>query len=194
VINQNIISLTDLTASRFYTRWLNAETERAGMVTNLAKLSMSKAIFVEVLQNETAAGKSLPRAMRRLRNLVVTTLIERDLTGHADLAEVVETMTIFAEFAVQTHLAALMVDMIAEYGTPIGEESGVQQELIVLGMGKLGGGELNVSSDIDVQFLYSASDMPPRPEDTNTTPVRSSEARYLRDAPSSVRVVPCTMP
>ncbi|MGZ3159166.1 MAG: bifunctional [glutamate--ammonia ligase]-adenylyl-L-tyrosine phosphorylase/[glutamate--ammonia-ligase] adenylyltransferase, partial [Burkholderiaceae bacterium] len=125
------------------------------MVTNLAKLSLTKANFVEVLQNETAAGKSLPRAMRRLRNLVVTTLIQRDLTGHADLAEVVETMTIFAEFAVQTHLAALMDETIAEYGTPIGEETGTRQELIVLGMGKLGGGELNVSSDIDLIFVYA---------------------------------------
>ncbi|HEY8101700.1 MAG TPA: bifunctional [glutamate--ammonia ligase]-adenylyl-L-tyrosine phosphorylase/[glutamate--ammonia-ligase] adenylyltransferase [Burkholderiaceae bacterium] len=161
--NQNIISLTDLTASRFYTRWVNAEAGRAAMVTNLAKLSLTKAIFVEVLQNETAAGKSLPRAMRRLRNLVVTTLIERDLTGRADLAEVVETMTIFAEFAVQTHLAALMAEAIAEYGTPIGEESGLPQELIVLGMGKLGGGELNVSSDIDLIFVYAEDG------DTHTT-------------------------
>ncbi|MGZ3237081.1 MAG: bifunctional [glutamate--ammonia ligase]-adenylyl-L-tyrosine phosphorylase/[glutamate--ammonia-ligase] adenylyltransferase, partial [Burkholderiaceae bacterium] len=161
--NQNIISLTNLTASRFYTRWVNAEAGRAAMVANLAKLSLTKAIFVEVLQNETAAGKSLPRAMRRLRNLVVTTLIERDLTGRADLAEVVETMTIFAEFAVQTHLAALMTETIAEYGTPIGEESGTQQELIVLGMGKLGGGELNVSSDIDLIFVYAEDG------DTHTT-------------------------
>ncbi|MGZ5819416.1 MAG: hypothetical protein ACXWJD_11790, partial [Burkholderiaceae bacterium] len=68
--NQNIISLTDLAASRFYTRWVNVEPARAGMVTNLAKLSLTKANFVEVLQNETASGKSLPRAMRRLRNLV----------------------------------------------------------------------------------------------------------------------------
>jgi [glutamine synthetase] adenylyltransferase / [glutamine synthetase]-adenylyl-L-tyrosine phosphorylase len=155
VTTQNIISLADLSGSRFYTRWVNAEAPRAAMVTNLAKLSLNKASFVKVLQNETAAGMPLPRAMRRLRNLVITTLIQRDLTGHADLAEVVETMTIFAEFAVQTHLAALMTEMIAEHGTPIGEESGAQQELIVLGMGKLGGGELNVSSDIDLIFVYA---------------------------------------
>jgi glutamate-ammonia-ligase adenylyltransferase len=43
---------------------------------------------------------------------------------------------------------------------PIGEESGNEQEMIVLGMGKLGGGELNVSSDIDLIFVY--------PEDGDT--------------------------
>ncbi len=42
----------------------------------------------------------------------------------------------------------------AIHGTPIGDESGTPQELIVIGMGKLGGRELNVSSDIDLVFVY----------------------------------------
>src|SRR5690606_40920280 len=41
----------------------------------------------------------------------------------------------------------------AQYGKPIGE-SGGYQELIVVGMGKLGGYELNVSSDIDLIFAF----------------------------------------
>jgi [glutamine synthetase] adenylyltransferase / [glutamine synthetase]-adenylyl-L-tyrosine phosphorylase len=98
--------------------------------------------------------------MRRLRNLVICTLIERDLRGTADLAEVVGTMTAFADFAIRTHLAALMDDLVAIHGMPVGEESGVEQQMIVLGMGKLGGGELNVSSDIDLIFCY--------PEDGDT--------------------------
>lgn len=97
----------------------------------------------------------LPRAMRRLRNLVIATLIERDLNGAADMNEVVGTISEFADFAVQTHLAALMAEMVALHGSPIGEDSGAAQELIVLGMGKLGGGELNVSSDIDLIFVYA---------------------------------------
>lgn len=92
--------------------------------------------------------------MRRLRNLVITALIRRDLGGQADLDEVVTTMTAFGDFAVQRLLAAISADMIAQHGTPIGEASGEVQELIVLGMGKLGGGELNVSSDIDLIFVY----------------------------------------
>jgi len=96
----------------------------------------------------------LVRAMRRLRNLVVCHLIERDLGGKADLDEVLRTISEFADFAVQTHVAALNAEMIAAHGTPIGNESGETQELIVLGMGKLGGWELNVSSDIDLIFVY----------------------------------------
>ncbi|MDB5773476.1 MAG: glnE [Burkholderia sp.] len=146
--------LTSANASRFYALWLNAESNRADKVGELAELSISPAIFAHLLQKETAAGFPLPRAMRRVRNLVVATLIERDLGGRADLAEVVGTISAFAEFAVQTHLSALAEEMAATHGTPIGEESGAPQEMIVLGMGKLGGGELNVSSDIDLIFVY----------------------------------------
>ncbi len=146
--------LTSTLASRFYARWLNADAARAGMVTELAELSISPAILAQLLQKETAAGMPLPRAMRRVRNLVIATLIERDLSGRADLAEVLATISGLADFAVQTHVAALTAELIEAHGTPIGIESGTAQELIVLGMGKLGGHELNVSSDIDLIFTY----------------------------------------
>ncbi|GIZ50655.1 glutamate-ammonia-ligase adenylyltransferase [Noviherbaspirillum aridicola] len=96
----------------------------------------------------------LPRAMRRLRNLVVCTLIERDLGGQADLHEVLTAISGFADFAVATLLDALHAEMCAAHGTPVGRDSGEPQQMIVLGMGKLGGYELNVSSDIDLIFVY----------------------------------------
>ncbi|HCE10645.1 MAG TPA: bifunctional [glutamate--ammonia ligase]-adenylyl-L-tyrosine phosphorylase/[glutamate--ammonia-ligase] adenylyltransferase [Oxalobacteraceae bacterium] len=146
---------TNLHASRFYGRWTGAAPDRADRVAKLAGLSLSPAVFSEILQKETETGSSLPGAMRRLRNLVVATLIARDLSGRADLAEVVDTMSAFADFAIRTLLAALTAEAIAVHGTPIGEESGTPQEMIVLAMGKLGGGELNVSSDIDLIFAYA---------------------------------------
>ncbi|HSY30286.1 MAG TPA: bifunctional [glutamate--ammonia ligase]-adenylyl-L-tyrosine phosphorylase/[glutamate--ammonia-ligase] adenylyltransferase, partial [Burkholderiaceae bacterium] len=119
---------------------------------------------------DTENGLPLPVSMRRLRNLVVATLITRDLAGLADLSEVVETMSAFADFAIQTHLAAINQDMIAIHGTPIGEESAAPQDMIVLGMGKLGGRELNVSSDIDLIFAYA---------EDGTTEITSPEQRQL---------------
>lgn len=166
-------------ASRFYTRWLDADSKRAQKVAELAKLSLSPQIFAEILQNETASGASLPAAMRRLRNLIIATLIQRDLEGKADLAEVLDTMTAFGDFAVQTHLAAISADMIATHGTPTGSESGQPQQLIVLGMGKLGGGELNVSSDIDLIFVY--------PEDGDTV-TATAEQRSLSNHEFFIRV------
>ncbi|GAB3439954.1 bifunctional [glutamate--ammonia ligase]-adenylyl-L-tyrosine phosphorylase/[glutamate--ammonia-ligase] adenylyltransferase [Massilia solisilvae] len=106
------------------------------------------------MKPDLAAGLSLVRAMRRLRNLLLSAIIQRDLEGQADLDEVVTAITRFADFAIQAHLAELMDDMVAAHGQPVGEESGRPQQMMVLAMGKQGGFELNVSSDIDLIFVY----------------------------------------
>jgi glutamate-ammonia-ligase adenylyltransferase len=151
--------------SRFYQRWLGADPARAGRVATLAALSLASLDFGAALKSEAAAGPGgtvLPtvRAMRRLRNLLICAIIRRDLDGQADLDEVVTAMSRFADFAVQTHLAELMAEMTALHGEPIGADSGRPQQMMVLAMGKHGGGELNVSSDIDLIFVY--------PEDGDT--------------------------
>ncbi len=163
-------TLSPAIASRFFKRWTDAAPARVEMIVELAKLSLDPAIFPQILQKDTENGLPLPVSMRRLRNLVVATLITRDLAGLADLSEVVETMSAFADFAIQTHLAAINQDMIAIHGTPIGEESAAPQDMIVLGMGKLGGRELNVSSDIDLIFAYA---------EDGTTEITSPEQRQL---------------
>ncbi len=147
-------------ASRFYQRWLAAAPTRAAAIDQLVQHDLSTLDLGAALAREAAAGLPLPRAMRRLRNLLVCGLIRRDLEGRADLAEVVATMTGFADFAIQTHLTALMDEMVAAHGTPMGYESSLPQHMMVLAMGKQGGGELNVSSDIDLIFVY--------PEDGDT--------------------------
>lgn len=146
---------TKLYQSRFVTRWLNAKDGRFQELENISQLSMHKASFTEILQKDLAQGATPTAAMRRLRNLVLACLIKRDLSQEANLHEVITTISDFADFVIQTHLQHLMQEMLENHGNPIGEESGETQELIVLGMGKLGGHELNVSSDIDLIFCYS---------------------------------------
>ncbi|MBC3884428.1 bifunctional [glutamate--ammonia ligase]-adenylyl-L-tyrosine phosphorylase/[glutamate--ammonia-ligase] adenylyltransferase [Undibacterium griseum] len=149
-------STTDiLLTSRFLQRWLQASDERQPVLDTISELSLSPAIFAQILQKEISGGASLNKAMRRLRNLVICTLIRRDLSGAANLHEVVTTISEFADFVVQQHLAALDAECQVLYGIPIGQDSGTAQELVVLGMGKLGGYELNVSSDIDLIFCYA---------------------------------------
>ena len=152
-------------ASRFLQRWLGADPARAGRLAAMAELSLSSLDFGAALEAEAASlpnGNRLPlgRAMRRLRNLLICAIIERDLDGRADLDEVVTAMSRFADFAVQSHMAELMAEMTAAHGVPVGAESGRPQQMMVLAMGKHGGGELNVSSDIDLIFVY--------PEDGDT--------------------------
>ena len=97
---------------------------------------------------------ALSRAVRVLRKQVMVKLILRDINGLADLDEVMQAMTALAEVCVQEAQACLMQALQQQYGSPIGAASGIAQELLVIGMGKLGGGELNVSSDFDLIFVY----------------------------------------
>jgi len=147
-------------ASRFVQRWLDAAPERAAQLAELSSLSLGSADFRVLLARELDQGLPLERAMRRVRNLLVSTIVARDLGGQADLDEVVTSMTAFADFAIQAHVAHLTGELVASHGMPMGEESGRPQHLMVLAMGKQGGGELNVSSDIDLIFVY--------PEDGDT--------------------------
>ncbi|BEV70758.1 MULTISPECIES: bifunctional [glutamate--ammonia ligase]-adenylyl-L-tyrosine phosphorylase/[glutamate--ammonia-ligase] adenylyltransferase [unclassified Paludibacterium] len=96
---------------------------------------------------------ALAPALRALRRAVMARLITRDVGGLAELDEIVSSISTLAEFAVRTALP-VACQALAQYGQPIGEDTGTPQQLIVIGMGKLGGRELNASSDIDLIFIY----------------------------------------
>ena len=99
---------------------------------------------------------ALHTALRRLRKQAMLRLMTRDLAGKADLQEVMASMTALAEVTVNfslTHHYAWLADP-SRYGTPVGTTSHTPQSLMVAAMGKLGGNELNVSSDIDLVFIY----------------------------------------
>src|SRR3989338_9083265 len=113
--------------------------------------------MLDLLQQHNLAPDDEPglaRAVRRLRRQVMAKLILRDLNGLCDLNEVMQAMTALAEVCVQQAQTCLMQSLQAQYGTPRGEAGATPQPLLVIGMGKLGGGELNVSSDIDLIFVY----------------------------------------
>ena len=96
---------------------------------------------------------SLKRALRKLRQRVMLRVITRDLNGKAGLQEVMQAMSDLAEVTVNVALRFIHPLLAQQYGEPVGE-SGQPQSLIVIGMGKLGGFELNVSSDIDLIFAF----------------------------------------
>ena len=116
---------------------------------------LSDADIGGLLQAQPAADEAaLLRALREVRRTVMMHLVTRDLGGLADLGEVMRTATALAEHSVRFALSHLDDALGAVHGRPAGADSGAAQHLYVVGMGKLGGGELNVSSDIDLIFLY----------------------------------------
>jgi len=104
-------------------------------------------------------GRTLPLAdcrsvLRRLREQVFCALMVRDLAGRAGLEEVVGAMTALADLAVAESYRSVAAELASVHGLPRDPASGAPQEMIIVGMGKLGGCELNVSSDIDLIMLY----------------------------------------
>ncbi len=94
--------------------------------------------------------------LRRLRRRELVRIAWRDLRGDAPLGEVLSDLSELADAAIVTALAFATRSLELRYGTPR-SAAGAAQELIVLGMGKLGGRELNFSSDVDLVFLFPES-------------------------------------
>jgi glutamate-ammonia-ligase adenylyltransferase len=101
------------------------------------------------LQQQALDGDA---SLRVLRQLVLERLAQLDCDGQASLAEVIATMSQWAEYAVQHAYHATLAELVARHGTPHSEHGAAQ--LWVIGMGKLGARELNVSSDIDLICVY----------------------------------------
>lgn len=99
------------------------------------------------------ARHGLDAGLRRFRNRQMLSIIWRDLAGLAALDETFSDLTALAEVCLQAALDEHFQHLKEKYGTPCSAH-GEKQQLVVIGMGKLGGGELNLSSDIDIMFCY----------------------------------------
>lgn len=96
----------------------------------------------------------LKRRLRVLRRRETLRIAWRDLAGWADLSEVMASMSELADVCIDAALAWLYSTQITERGAPLGEQTGEPTSMVVLGLGKLGGNELNFSSDVDLIFAY----------------------------------------
>ncbi len=102
---------------------------------------------------EAADEDRLGIALRRFRRREMVRIAWRDLAGLAGLEETLGDLTDLAESLVGAALERLHDWQSRRFGEPRDAE-GQSQRLVVLGMGKLGGRELNFSSDIDLIFTY----------------------------------------
>ena len=92
--------------------------------------------------------------LRLARQQLMLWVAFRDLNGLASLDEVTRSLSYFAELAVADSIAFIRPDLEARFGLPWSASTNTEMPLMVVGMGKLGGFELNLSSDIDLIFLY----------------------------------------
>jgi glutamate-ammonia-ligase adenylyltransferase len=112
--------------------------------------------FTSALRASIDTAREEAEAMRRLRIFRRRETVRaawRDLAGWSSLDETLGHMSELADLCIQTAVAFSHQRLAADHGKPKAGDAG-EQSLLVVGMGKLGGFELNFSSDVDLIFLY----------------------------------------
>ncbi|WP_095047253.1 bifunctional [glutamate--ammonia ligase]-adenylyl-L-tyrosine phosphorylase/[glutamate--ammonia-ligase] adenylyltransferase [Pseudomonas sp. Irchel s3h9] len=104
--------------------------------------------------NAAQTEDELGRALRRQRARHQVRIIWRDLTRQADLVQTCRDLSDMADATIDQAYQWLYSRHCEQFGTPTGRRSGEPQPMVILGMGKLGAVELNLSSDIDLIFAY----------------------------------------
>jgi glutamate-ammonia-ligase adenylyltransferase len=95
-----------------------------------------------------------PAQLRRWRTAQSTRLIWRDLHGHDNVDATLAGSSRIADVALQCGLSALAGPLAERHGT-VRDAEGRPQQMVVFGLGKLGGGELNFSSDVDLVYAFA---------------------------------------
>ncbi|WP_043873953.1 bifunctional [glutamate--ammonia ligase]-adenylyl-L-tyrosine phosphorylase/[glutamate--ammonia-ligase] adenylyltransferase [Legionella massiliensis] len=112
--------------------------------------------YQSLLNQLSEQSSNFARDLRRFRHRYFLRLMLREIGGLADTAETMASWSDCADALILKALAYCEQEMTKRYGQPF-DEGGKASELYVLAMGKLGGRELNYSSDIDLIFAFSAA-------------------------------------
>jgi len=113
---------------------------------------------LEPLLADVQDQKQLEKTLRNFRRREMVRIAWRDLSGAADLFETTSELSNFADACIDYTLSLLHRWQCTIYGCPTGGDN-ADQQLAIIGMGKLGGRELNFSSDVDLIFAYPESGM-----------------------------------
>jgi len=155
-----------LAHSRYLDKQLQAHPELLPELLATWMQPLTEELLLAPLRQDFADDAAVKSALRRLRHRAMAHLVLRDLGGLAPLEEIVESMTLLADVTTNFALDYYHRQFAATYGEPL-DKAGRPQRLLIIGMGKLGGRELNVSSDVDYIFVY--------PEEGDTAGPKSIE-------------------
>lgn len=131
---------------------------------------------------QTADEAGVMQTLRRFRNRHMARLAWRDIAGWDEVPTTLQAVSDLADACVQAALTWLQQHWGERFGTPR-SRAGVAQQLIVLGMGKLGGGELNFSSDIDLIFAF------PEPGETDGDKVIDNQDYFTRQGRELIKLL-----
>ena len=142
--------------SQFAFEWCCRKPQWLKMLFDCQPTDSGFALELESLLVAVDSEADLMQVLRLFRQRCMLQIIWRDITRRATTLETTAALTALADVCVRHAVNFLYPRLCAELGTPC-SESGEPQSLLILGMGKLGAFELNMSSDIDLIFAYDES-------------------------------------
>lgn len=155
-----VLAISDFVADQLSRRpeWLLKLIDQQDLVTTYQTNTYAERLtqLLADIQDENL----LHQQLRRFRNYEMVRIIWRDLTRRADMRETTRDLSHLADACIDTTLDWLYQRACQRWGTPMSASAGDEaqpQRLVVLGMGKLGAHELNLSSDIDLMFCFPVS-------------------------------------
>ena len=147
-------------SSEYLSHWIDrhpqrfAELAEAGFYsTRLDAAAEQRALHEAVMAAGDRAG--VLQALREFRHRHTVRVAIRDIAGWATLDETMADLSDTADACCRAALERCMAELAADHGRPR-TDTGEPVVPVILGMGKLGGRELNFSSDIDLIFCFSA--------------------------------------
>lgn len=141
---------------------------------------------LHALLSDTKSDPETGSILKKYRCREMVRIAWRDLSGAAGFSETVKDLSNFADSCIDAALSCLYEDMKSEFGTPLNSK-GRPQSLVVIAMGKLGGCELNFSSDVDLVFAY-----PERGETKGGEKTISNEEFFVRLCRRLITVIGAT--
>ncbi len=137
--------------------------------------------FYELAGGETS-GAGVSTHLRRFKKREYIRIGLRDLLGKAPMRETVRDISNLADVCLQIAYEQADKECREKYGVPVYQDpegNWLESEFTILGMGKLGGQELNFSSDIDLIYIYTSSLGETRPEPGKEEGIRISNHEYF---------------
>jgi [glutamine synthetase] adenylyltransferase / [glutamine synthetase]-adenylyl-L-tyrosine phosphorylase len=154
-----------------YVDWLS----RPETLGNSKSKDMLMRDFYE-MAGEEFQSKNIFSALRKFKKREYIRIGLRDLLGKVEFQETVEDISNLADVCLQAAYEHADRELRKKFGGPVYQDANgdwQESEFAILGMGKLGGSELNYSSDIDLIYIYTSSQGETRPAEEGDTSLRS---------------------
>jgi glutamate-ammonia-ligase adenylyltransferase len=162
-LTRSAIGMRHLVAVFTYSRFLSEEIlEHPGWAEQLLDpVDLQRVRTVEDfrarLESALRPGLPLPVDLAKFRRRQILRIMIRDVMGLGTLPEITGELTAVADAIVEVAYQRIYRDLVAQCGQPRSEDRLEESHFAVIALGKMGGEELNYSSDIDLMFLYSAN-------------------------------------